>query len=103
MNAGRGYVIRLYDDKTNKAYYFVGNVQRPRFLRNIKLAQVYTDHASALSDLITIKTSVSKMFKKGYLYISKVFYKEMPFTSNKFIRVPVKLTKPDRYDFLSAI
>ena len=76
------------------------------FTSNIEQATVFTDHASAVSKLILLKKMVNK--QKGYLYISKVFYKEFPTSrfnkssgDTKFIAT--KLTKPDRHDFLQAI
>jgi len=101
MKAGRGYIIRLFAEKTNTAYFFTN--RSSRWSIGIKYAFIFTDHATAIKMLLSIKKETHKKFKKGYLYISKVFYKEG--ITGGFNRglIPLKLTKPDRHDFISAI
>ena len=111
MNAGRGYVIRFYDEKNSTSLFYRGQrgsiYSRGTNNWDLKLdqAEVFTSHEDAVKLLIGLKKETNKIYKKGYLYIAKVFYRSKTYGGNKknLILVATKLTKPDRHDFLNAI
>jgi len=104
MKAGRGYIIRFFEDSSNMALFYAEDktpyyrhISNP-WSTNLKDANVFLDYVEAVKTIIKIKKTIKNLHKKGYLYISKVFYKE---DHNRL--APIKLTKPDRHDFLQAI
>ena len=111
MNAGRGYVIRFYDEKQGKTIFYTGsrgsiyNNGRKKWNVNLDQAEVFISHEDAVTKLVDIKKETSKTYNKGYLYIAKIFYTERKrgFGTKNTILVATKLTKPDRHDFLNAI
>jgi len=106
-DAGRAYIIRYYDERTDKAFFYgkANSYSREMNLTpNIKNAEIFLDHAEATKRIISLKKE-KKRSEKGYWYISKIFYKEEYYGFNKtnVRRTAIKLTKPDRHDFLNAI
>ena len=103
--AGRGYVIRFFDESRDTAVYLCENTRR-EYTLHLTDAKLFYTHKEAIDELVARKKAVKKQYKKGYLYISKVFYKEQERKlwrgGGSDIR-PTKLTKPDRHDFLNAI
>ena len=112
MKSGRGYVIRFYYEKEGESLYYCGDSSlsnMPILSNKLIRAIIYFDQGATAKKVVEIKKAVKKKYKKGYLYISKVFYKEVAIQTpiNKTVIatkiVPFKLTKPDRNDFLKAI
>ena len=109
MKAGRGYIIRFFDEKNNTAVFYAKEAtssygRSSPWKPKLEDATIFTDHNRATNALVAVKKSTKKV--KGYLYISKCFYKEARGVSwnNKGTRLSAtKLTKPDRHDFLQAI
>ena len=110
MKAGRGYLIRFFDEKTNFALFYAKE-STPAYRRSdpwttkMDEATIFTDHDEATKALVEIKKPTKKVRKKGYLYISKCFFNEIKSSWNSTTsrRRATKLTKPDRHDFLHAI
>lgn len=104
MSAGRGYIIRFYREADEKAY-FIGDTayrSKPFIVSNLGSAKLFEKIDDAEKYVVDNAKVIKKTNKNGYLYISKVFYKE----NNSYGNVkksPTKLTKPDRYDFLNKI
>ncbi len=110
MNAGRGYVIRFYRENDNTAHYVVGSngfSKTPSMAPHIASARVFKNINIAEGYIVELSKKIKKKWGKGYLYISKVFYKEVAMpswnTTGKKKLVAEKLTKPDRHDFLNMI
>ena len=108
MTAGRGYIIRFYKEYDGKSY-FIETVRTSIKLGSyLSRASVFTEIEDADKMVIDIKKRTKKQHKRGYLYISKVFYKKVNIPSyksiaNREMAVAVKLTKPDRHDFINMI
>ena len=104
--SGRGYIIRFYDPHTETSLFRSSGYGRPLCnSANIKSALIYPSYKNALNALVDLSQKIKH--KKGFLYISKVFYSSTKIlsivgTPTSFCR-SIRLTKPDRYDFLEKI
>lgn len=107
QKAGRGYVIRFYDEKKGIALFLSKrglSVTSPQFTNRLQDANVFMNNIDARGYVVKITPSVKKLYHRGYLYISKVFYKHIKSNwSGSEIPVAIKLTKPDRHDFLQSL
>jgi len=88
-----GYIIRLANDKTGSSMFYS---KRCIFSNLLKDSMLFSDSELAVKEISELK---KKSFVDGFMYISKAFCIQLP--SKKV--VAVKLTKPDKYDFLNAI
>lgn len=109
QKSGRGYVIRFYNENKGMSLfllrrYGLSTLLSPRFTNKLKDAQVFINNINAREYVIKISPDVKKLYPKGYLYISKVFYKPIfyPWNSMEYC-IPTKLTKPDIHDFLQSL
>ena len=103
-----GYVVRYYLERTSESLFIrtADNGGFMYFTEILSSATVYTTSEEALEKIsIAKKEEYCNWFgssSKGYYYISKVFYEN---NLNKLFdtKIPIKLTKPDRFDFLKNI
>jgi len=106
-NAGRAYIIRYYDEKTENALFLGTRSSYGRRLNlspNIRNAEIFLTSKDANDRIVSIKKNKEMTSGKGYWYIAKIFYKEEVYGYRNINRkIPIKLTKPDRHDFLNAI
>jgi len=106
QKAGRAYVIRVFDaNKDIIGYDSIRTYSRETHVlgSNLKGAVLYMTVKDAEMALAELAIDTKKTKSKGRIYyISKVFYKTVK-RNGKDKFVPVGLTKPDRYDFLSKI
>jgi len=114
MKAGRGYIIRFFDEKNNTALFYARQSKKNSFSYGrttpwaveLKTAAIFKDHEEAVKTVVEIKKATKKKYKKGYLYIAKAFYKEEKtntWGTKETMLTATRLTKPDRHDFLQAI
>jgi len=109
VKAGRGYIIRFFDERRGESFYYkepIGISNKRVLTASFKESTIYTDYKSAEEKIVAIKKNIKKTYGKGYLYISKTFYKEIElrvYPPHKTGNVPTRLTKPDRNDFLKAL
>ena len=103
----RGYIIRYFDEASGVSFYINDRGTQPKFDDVLKKATVLISYTTALNLLTraakTVLSKYDKPLKKGYFYISKVFYSDLKMYNGGIIRIATKLTKPDRHDFLKAI
>lgn len=113
MKNGRGYVIRLYNEKYNEALFFndsKGIIGTHNWKRHLKEATIFDSSEEASEKIVSLAKGLKRRrrTKGGYMYISKAFYKEKliakTWNAREHVRkVPTSLTKPDRNDFLKAL
>ena len=107
MKAGRGYVIRFFSEFSDKSLFYCERNDSWYLSELMSCAKVYKNHEEASKRIVKLKKLVKKKYGKGYFYVSKVFYNVH--TWNVSNREPVehinivKLTKPDKHDFLDSI
>ena len=94
MNANRrvGYVIRFYKESDETAYFYRQYYSNDHALhREVDRAKIFETEEEAAKKITEIKKVIKKKYKRGYLYLSKVFHGD---------RQKPKLTKPDMHDFV---
>jgi hypothetical protein len=96
INSKKGYIIRFYKESEEKAYFFGHGA---RLMPKIDYALIFETEAEAAKAIIDNKARIKKSYKRGYLYIAKIFHGKCRATG----RNTIKLTKPDRHDFLESI
>ena len=107
--AGRGYLVRFFAEKTDTAYFYIDRIplyrRNDHWSKNLIEAKVFLTHKEAEDAIVASKKTVPKLHGKGYMYITKAFYKEAErYNSGHRKRLmPRKLTKIDGNDFLHAI
>jgi hypothetical protein len=103
--SGRCFVIRAYCEKAETSGY-ITDVKNARIGKSLHDAYFFLcakDAEKALAVLNERKTKRKKKEEVYSLYISKAFYGTKYGFGGKLIITPIKLTKPDRYDFINGI
>ena len=103
MSANICYIIRFYKEADDKAYFLdaFGTLNQ-----NIANAKIFETSEDAQKHITEHKGHIKKHYKRGYLYIAKAFYekrKKKSVWGNWQNINDIKLTKPDRHDFLDSI